>query len=173
MKTVLVALVLLSAAVVSPLTGQGDNEYSRKTLAGLTGVYVSVEHISDEAQRDGLDTTQIRTDVELKLRQAGITVLTQQEWLSTAAAPYLYVNVQAIKNQAHMYAFSADVELRQRATLVRDPSMSVLATTWSATGIIGTVGSQIVASVREDVRDLTDQFINAYLAANPKSPGSR
>jgi len=42
------------------------------------------------------------------------------------------------------------------------------ATTWSATGIIGTVGSQKLGSVRDDVRDLTDQFINAYLAANPK-----
>ncbi len=168
MKTVFAALALLSAAVVSRLVGQGDNESTRNTLAGLTGMYVLVEHIPDEAERDGLDTTQIRTDVELKLRQAGITVLTQQEWLSTAAAPYLYVNVQAIKNRANVYAFSADVELRQRVTLVRNPGMSILATTWSATGIIGTVGSQKLGAVREDVRDLTDQFINAYLAANPK-----
>ena len=168
MKTVLAALTLLSTTVVSPLVGQGDDETSRATLAGLTGVYVLVEQISDEAQRDGLDTTQIRTDVELKLRQAGITVLTRQEWLSTAAAPYLYVNVQVLKNPAKFYVFSANVELGQRATLVHDPSMSVLATTWSATGTIGTVGSQKVGSVREDVRDLTDQFINAYLAANPK-----
>ena len=168
MKAVLAALALLSASVLSPLVGQGHDEASRATLVGLTGVYVLVENIPDEAQRDGLDTTQIRTDVELKLRQAGITVLTQQEGLSTAAAPYLYVNVQVLKNPAKFYAFSADVELRQRVTLVHDPSMSVLATTWSATGTIGTVGSQKLASVREVVRDLTDQFINAYLAANPK-----
>ncbi len=168
MKAVLAPLALLSASVLSPLVAQGDNEGTRATLAGLTGVYVLVEHIPDEAQRDGLDTTQIRTDVELKLRQAGITVLTQQEWLSTAAAPYLYVNVQAIKNSAGIYAFTVDVELRQRVTLIQNPSMRVLAPTWSATGIIGTVGSQKIGSVREDVRDLTDQFINAYLAANPK-----
>ena len=168
MKTVLAVLALLSATVVSRLVGQGDNESTRKTLAGLTGLYVSVQRIPDEMQRDGLDTTQILTDVELKLRQAGITVLTRQEWLSTAAAPYLYVNVQVLKNPAKFYVFSANVELGQRATLVHDPSMSVLATTWSATGTIGTVGSQKVGSVREDVRDLTDQFINAYLAANPK-----
>src|SRR2546425_8239420 len=168
MKTVLAVLALLSATAVSPLVGQGDNEYTRKTLAGLTGVYVSVENIPDEAQHDGLDTTRIRTDVELRLRQAGITVLTRQEWLSTAAAPYLYVNVQVIKNPANFYAYSADVELRQRVTLVHNPATSILAATWSATGIIGTVGSRRVGSLRENVRDLTDRFINAYLAANPK-----
>src|SRR2546426_12771316 len=156
MKTVLAALTLLSAAMVSPLVGQGDDEYTRKTLAGLAGLFVSVEHIADEVQRDGLDTTQIRTDVELKVRQAGITVLTQQEWLSTAAAPYLYVNVQVLKNPAKFYAFSADVELLQRVTLVRNPAMSILAATWSATGTIGTVGSQKLASLRDNVRDLTD-----------------
>ncbi len=85
--TTLAVLALLSATLVSPLVGQEDDESARKTLAGLTRIYVVVEHIPDEAQRDGLDTTQIQTDVELKLRQAGITVLTQQEWLSTAAAP--------------------------------------------------------------------------------------
>ena len=168
MKTVLAALVLVATAVASPLVGQGDNEFTRKTLAGLTGMYVSVVPISDEAQRDGLDATQIRTDVELKLRQAGIAVLTQDEWRSTMGAPYLFVSVQTFKNPAHVYAYSADVELRQLVTLVRDPSKSVLAPTWSATGILGTVGPQKVGSVREDVRDLTDQFINAYLAANPK-----
>ena len=61
-----------------------------------------------------------------------------------------------------------DVELRQRVTLIQNPSMRVLAPTWSAAGVIGTVGYQKLGSLREDVRDLTDQFINAYLAANPK-----
>src|SRR2546426_1004036 len=149
MKTVLAVLALLSATLVSPLVGQEDDEYTRKTLAGLT-MYVLVEHIPDEAERDGLDTTQIRTDVELKLRQAGISVLTHEEWLSTAAAPYLYVNVQVFKNPANFYAYSANVELRQRVTLVHSPSTSALATTWSAHGTIGTVGSQKVGSVRED-----------------------
>src|SRR5207302_10274322 len=120
-----------------------------------------------QMQRDGQNTIKIITDVELKLRQAGITVLPRQEWLSTAAAPFLYVNVQAIKN-TNFYAFSVEVQLRQRVTLVHDPAVLILATTWSATGVIGTVGSKKLSSLRETVRDLTDQFINAYLAANPK-----
>jgi hypothetical protein len=168
MKTVLAALSLLSAAAVSPLVGQGDDEASRATLVGLTGVYVFVERIDDEAQRDGLDTLQVRTDVEVKLRQAGIGVLSEREWVSTAGVPSLYVNIQTVKNEQSVYAFSARIELRQGVTLIRQPSLRRLVTTWSTPGYIGTVGSQKLATLRDDVRDLTDQFINAYLAANPK-----
>src|SRR5207302_7465487 len=168
MKTALAALALLSAAAVSPLVGQGDNDGTRATLAGLTGVYVLVEHIDDDAKRDGLDTLQVRTDVEVKLRQASISVLSEEEQFSTAGAAYLYINIQTAKNKLSVYAFSVRVELRQGVMLIRNQSMRRLATTWSATGTIGTVGSQKLASVREVVRDLTDQFINAYLAANPK-----
>ena len=54
MKTVLAALALLSATVVSRLVGQGDDESARKTLAGLRGVYVAVGiSDSDEVRRDG------------------------------------------------------------------------------------------------------------------------
>jgi|ERR1041385_4021742 hypothetical protein len=168
MKTVLAALTLLFATGVSPLLGQGDDEASRATLVGLPGVYVLVENVDDDAQRDGLDTLQVRTDVEVKLRQAGIRVLSREEWLSTAGVPNLYVNIQTAKNQQNVYAFSVRIELSQGVTLVRQPSPRLLVTTWSTPGVIGTVGSKKLASLRDNVRDQTDQFINAYLAANPK-----
>ena len=137
---------------------------------GLTGVYVLVEHVADEAQRDGLDTLQVRTDVEVKLRQAGIRVLSKEEWLSTAGLPYLYVDISTTKNPLGVYAFSVRVELNQSVTLVRPASQQrlLLAATWSTPGAIGTVGSKKLTALRDEVRDLTDQFINAYLAANPK-----
>jgi hypothetical protein len=168
MKKLLVTLALLFLAVVSPLVGQADDETSRATLVGLPGVYVLVETVADEAQRDGLDTLQVRTDVEVKLRQAGIRVLSKEEWLSTAGAPYLYVNIQTAKNNLRLYAVSVSIDLRQDVTLVREPSLRRLVATWSTPGVLGTVGSHKLATVRDDVRDLVDQFINAYLAANPK-----
>src|ERR1051326_4291773 len=116
MKKLLVTLALLFLAVVSPLVGQADDETSRATLVGLPGVYVLVETVADEAQRDGLDTLQVRTDVEVKLRQAGIRVLSKEEWLSTAGAPYLYVNIQTAKNNLRLYAVSVSIDLRQDVT---------------------------------------------------------
>jgi len=171
MKTVLAALALLSATVVSPLVGQGDDEANRKTLAGLNGVQVWVGSIPDEVQRDGLDTMQIRTDVELKLRQAGIPVPTEQQSLSRVNAPVLYVNIGALKRRPGvvLYAFWANVELHQFVRLTRNPAVTVRVATWSAPGALGMVGQENLRShVRDEIRDQTDRFINAYLAANPK-----
>jgi hypothetical protein len=168
MKTVLAAVALLAAAVASPLLGQGDNEDTRKTLAGLNGVYIYVEEIKDEVQRDGLSQSQTQTDVELRLRQAGITVLTREHYLSMTGTGVLYVNVNALKNSPDLYTYTADVEvqLRQPVRLIRTPSVTVFATpTWSVAVLSA---GATVSSIRDHVRDATDRFINAYLAANPK-----
>ena len=55
-----------------------DGKETRKTLVGLSGVYVLVETIEDDVERDGLSRAQIQTDMELKLREAGIPVLTEE-----------------------------------------------------------------------------------------------
>src|SRR3989449_9257919 len=168
MKTVLAALALLFATAVSPLLGQGDDESTRMTLAGVHGVRVVVRvSASAEVQKDGLSQSQLQTDVEVKLRQTGITVLGQQE---AQSGPWLNVNFSTLNvsstNAMGMYAVCMSTELHQWVRLARNPSVRVWVSTWSATGQFGTTAH--LSSVRERIRDMTDQFINAYLAANPK-----
>src|SRR2546430_11830828 len=122
MKTALAALALLSAAAVSPLVGQGDNDGTRATLAGLTGVYVLVEHIDDDAQRDGLDTLQVRTDVEVKLRQASISVLSEEEQFSTAGAGDPFINNQNPKNKQNVCAVSCPCGRTHGGMVIRHQS---------------------------------------------------
>ena len=172
MKREAAAILLLFTAVTSRLFGQilGDNDNTRNTLVGLRGVCVSVTPIDEDAQRMGLTQIQVQTDVELKLRQAGIPVLTEGEAGSTPGVPYLYVELITLQPRAirNVYAYNVEIELVQTIHLARNSEFG-LGTTWSATGVIGTVGeNNLASSVRETVRDQTDQFINAYLAANPK-----
>ena len=168
MKTALAGLALLSVTAVSPLLGQGDDESTRKTLAGLHRVRVVVQ-LSDsaEVQKDGLSQSQLQTDVEVKLRQTGIIVLSQQE---AQSGPWLNVIVSTLNvsstNTMGMYAVSVSAELHQWVTLARNPSVRVWVSTWSTTGQFGTTAH--LSSVRDIIRDMTDQFINAYLAVNPK-----
>ena|SRR5256885_1808734 len=167
MKTILVALVLLSASVASHLLGQDDNESTRKTLAGLRGIRVlaGVAMDSDQARRDGLSGEQLQTDVELKLREAGVAVLSLQD----SSAPVLTVNVFVLRGSPQrFYAFSIAVEVQETVTLNRNPSVAVWTDTWRTPTTLGTVSVGQLRSVRDNVRDVVDQFINAYLAANPK-----
>ena len=167
MKTVFAALALLSVTVVSQLVGQGE-----ETLAGLKGVSVYVERIKDEVQRDGLEEGQILTDVEVRLRQAGVPVLTKQQSFDSAGSSILDIDVHAVKATAEgvagFYAYHVHIELSQEVRLVRKSSLKVHATTWSAGSTVGVVAADRLRSGRDIVRDQTDQFINAYLAANPK-----
>lgn len=109
----------------------------------------------------------LQTDVELKLRQAGIRVVSRIERLSIPGAPYLYVNVNMLQVPAGVVAYSVHVELVQLVRLERDASTSILGTTWG-TGRVGTVGMSQLSTLRGPVRDCVDKFLNAYLEANPR-----
>ncbi len=72
-------LASLIAFTLAPAILAVDSESTRESLRGIPGVYVLIEHLNPDAESDGLTRTQLRTDVELKLRLAGIKVFTREE----------------------------------------------------------------------------------------------
>jgi hypothetical protein len=139
-----------------------------ETLRGLGGVRVVIESIDPEAERDGLTESLLQTRVELKLRMASIKVFTEEE-ATQSNAPYLYVQVLTMKHSERpIYAFAIDVELKQGVLLSENPQCATVAPTWEAAGRVGTVGERNVRTICENVEELVDEFINAYLAVNPK-----
>jgi hypothetical protein len=160
-RLAMVLLVAVSAAAAQ------DDESERQSLKGLKGVNVLVEDLKAEAERDGLKQTSIQTDVELKLRQAGIAVLTKAEAPAAPGAPCLYISVSTSQSGS-LYGFSIKVELKQNVRLDRDPSMWLPGvTTWSVDAV-GTVGREKLRNLRDGIKDYVDRFINAYLSVNPK-----
>jgi hypothetical protein len=144
----------------------GDDEFSRRSLKGLAGVYVMVEPLGSEVEQGGLTKTSIQTDAELKLRQAGITVLTQAESHKTPGSPALYIHVNGFGGP--LYAFSMIAELYQDVRLDRDPSTWIPgATTWSIDSV-GIARRDNFRIIRDEIKDMVDQFINAYLSVNPR-----
>ena len=115
----------------------------------------------------GLTKSALQTEVDTKLRMAGITVV--DEATLSDGFPTLYVNTTIIEG-SEPWVFSVNLEFEQAATLYRNPSlMTAGAITWHA-GITGKAGSAKIAEVvGSGVKDLTDKFINAYLAANHES----
>lgn len=148
----------------------GDSELSRQTLRGVEGVYVLIEDFKPEVERAGLAKEQLQTDVEVRLRQAGIRVYTHEELLRAQGQPYLYVNAGVILHSDGLVSYGITVEFRQRASLDIN-AVSAPVTTWS-TGGFGTAGILGLHTLRDTVCNFVDQFINAYLSVSPRPAGS-
>lgn len=122
---------------------------------------VVVEAMDPGAERDGLTQSQLRTEVELRLRQARIMV-------GPALTGHLYLNVDTVKSDdGQTYAYNVLIQYMQQVVLARDPKAPIFATTWE-TGGVSMIGANRLRTVRQDVTNHVDQFITAYREQNPK-----
>src|SRR5208337_1836463 len=152
----LVVAFLLLPTVSHALTNE------QKILVGLRGVYVSVADMDPEEEHLGITKAQIQTDVELRLRKAGIRVLTK-----TPGEPSLYVQVTiAYGSNSPIAPYSVLVGLQEWVTL--DRGSRAYGLTWESAYTAGADKRIIEKAIREDLGDRIDYFINDYLAANPK-----
>jgi hypothetical protein len=137
----------------------------RTALVGLKGVYVLVESPKPEAQSLGLTKDQIKTNIELRLRKAGISMLTEKDWLGSPDYPHLSVTVAAI-TRAGSYSYMLQLYLSEFVTLAR--GNRVMGVIWQ-TYRIGIGNEQNTETkTQEQIGDMVDEFINDYMAANPK-----
>lgn len=160
----LLAVVLFLAVPVSAAFAV-DMDVTRQTLRGLSGVYVNVEEVQPNigmhAKRFGLAQDQLRADVERRLRERGIRVLSKDEWLVAPGRPVLYVCVNTHETERFWYAYDIKIELQQMVRMEANPDVRTLATTWSVsmTGMTNVGKLQVI---RDDVGVLVGKFIDAF-----------
>ncbi len=158
----------LTALEKLALSYKGVGTGEKEVLQGLEGVLVIVEDMRPEAEKKGLTRQALQTDTELQLRQYGIKVLTPEECVSTPGGPYLYINVNVIIGGEIYAAAAITVELREEVLLLREPKRTYYgASTWK-TGHVESLGLRRIKEIRGSVKDHVNEFINDYLAANPK-----
>jgi hypothetical protein len=161
----LVVTLLLLPGVSHALTDE------QKALVGLHGVLVRVDAIKPEAERLGLKSSQIKTDAELRLRKAGVRVLTNEEWEKTPGGPYLDVMITTDLGFSRHWAYRVDVSLHEIIPQAIGYDANGFPKTghmWSSKLGESNWGSNI-KEIRGAVGDQIDAFINDYLAANPKN----
>ena len=161
---------LLALAVLALICGNGyaqDVEQTRNSLRGLSGVYVVPENpLEEDAIRGGLSQDTIRKEAELKLRLAGIRVLSREEWEKEPGRPYLQVWPKVLKGGVlGGYIYHISLEFKQYVSLVRSSSIQVFGTTWSVEHMGYTPE---LKDIQDKVNGRIDQFINAYLSVNAK-----
>jgi len=167
---VLIMTSLWLAVHVAPAAAQLDSKNSRKTLAALPGFYVAVEDMDTAAARVGVTAAVIQSDIESKLRSAGIKLYNQDDFKNILEVPQLYVNINELAlhgAQTGLFTYNASAEVRQAIKLSRDPSIASTSVTWRAPATVGTVGSDnLYTALREVVRDQVDLLITAYRDVN-------
>lgn len=141
---------------------------SRESLRGIPGVGVVVEDVSPEAAADGLSQDAIRAAAELILRSKGIRVLTNVERTRLGSAPYLYINVNTLKEELGLYAYAVNVDLKQVVGLLSIKNAQAWGATWSAS-VVGAVGETTLSQIIADaVEPLVKDFANDFLLVNPR-----
>lgn len=152
-----------------------DAAENRIPFHGLGAIGVFVEEIDPEAVKDGLSKEKIKTDVESRLREAGIKVVPVEKCLNLPTSPYLNIVINTVKFVSGLeYVYGTSVQLKQVVSLDRGkevkPRKALLwATTWEKNeGVEITWVKDLAENVREHIDNKVDIFIRDYLVENPK-----
>ena len=125
----------------------------------MPAFHVVVERLAPKIEEAGLTQAQLQSDVQSRLEEAGVP-------LSKEAPVLLYANVAVVCREL-VCAYNVNLEVQQPVHPVLHPEAGpLLATTWN-TGTTGLTDRRL-RSIPERVREQVDQFVKAYLAANPK-----
>ena len=148
----------------------------KSALRGLEGFHVQVEPLNSEIERRGLTSSQIKEDVESRLRLAGISVLSNKECWETKGEPRLIVAVNAIHVKLMdeqggikiVYPYHVEVRVAQLSYLVRPVKRD-----WRKIPAITYVVSFTSVNpdldrVRTMIKCLINTLIKDYLSMNPK-----
>jgi hypothetical protein len=147
--------------VSSPAIRAQGNDRQADTLKGISTITVLVEDLPDSAEVIGLAAEAIQTDVELKLRLAGMRVLTNEEAHKLSGTPLLYVRAGLLTRAE---AAIIEVQLLQNAVLERNGQVALGVITWDRADVVANPTAQ---SIRDRVKDRVDEFLNDWLSVNP------
>jgi hypothetical protein len=166
---ILVTLITFGCALFVPDVSKVPTvTYDQWALASQKGVLVWVKNIDPKIAPLGLTQDQVKKDVELQLRKAGVLVLTEEECRATPGHPSLSVDISIseikIRNDRVGYAYYVGVQLTESVKLAR--GFEATGSIWSI-GAVGAIGKD-ASPIRSSISGFVDKFINDYLAANPK-----
>lgn len=141
--------------------------WGKESLKGLTVFSVSV--VPEPRCTQIIAADRIRTDVELKLRSAGLPL--RERALREDGGADVEVSFGCLPimqgGRSTGWSLSYTVELNQLVNLPR-AGTSVLAVTWSIDSMLVGSPPAIENALRNMIRDSVDEFLNDYFTTNPK-----
>ena len=144
------AVIALTAWAFLPASAQSEG-----VLKGVGGVRLEI--LGDDLP---VPSATLQADVEAQLRQAGIVVDPIR-----AARLRLLIAIFRPEGMPDNYIYSALLQLDEQALTRRGQTNSV---TWQSEVVLGLTRRDDPERFRGSMKSLVQEFVNAYLAANPK-----
>lgn len=169
-QTAILLIVLAVAVTVFAMEVVGQiNKLGEKPLKGIKSIVVDITKLDPDFEKDAPFTrSTIQTDIELKLRMAGIKVVNREEWVNDIQIPWLVITLKTLKvDDLKMYCYYIDIELQDTIHILRNEELCIGGITWNNIGL-GYVGTKKISTIRDRIKDDVDKFINDYLEMNPK-----
>lgn len=151
--------------------GAFDADVSRETLRGLTAFYVLIEELNPNVakyanlQKNQITVQTLKSQVESRLRAAGIRVLSWEEMLRTPEQPILYVSVNTHEYEKFWFAYNILVEVRQAVTLAGQPGRRISGATWSM-NMTGVMNIGQLRTLYDSLGTLLTGFVEAHKKVN-------
>ena len=156
----LMGFLLIVVVTVTHATGERDN------LKGLKGVFMVIDPLSPDLEKRGVSRDELQRRLVVKLREAGIGILSVKNASTTPGQPILQLKVASVKNTTG-HGFLIQLWMNEKVMFERDKNRIVHGITWIQT-TIAFDGELQSRGVYDSVDEVLNEFINDYLAANPK-----
>jgi hypothetical protein len=155
--------VLLLAILTQPLKMDAANDapLDRATLRGLPAVTVVIDTLDKELAHEGLTQDALQSRMEQRLRHAGMPV-------GKDANVFLGLRITQARAKRGPVAVCISIGLYQPVVLSRDKNIKSVTQTWEVVTTLMAEPKALNEASMSSVDELTDRFVAAYQAANPK-----
>jgi hypothetical protein len=156
-------MVLLLAILTQPLQvdAANDGPLDRATLRGLPAVGVVIDKLDKELAHENLTQDALQSRMEKRLRNAGMP-------LGKDANVFLGLRVTQVRAKRGPVAVSISIGLYQPVVLSRDRNIRSVTQTWEVVTTLLAEPKVLFEASMTSVDELTDLFVTAYQAVNPK-----
>jgi hypothetical protein len=156
-------MVLFLAILTQPLKidAASDGPLDRATLRGLPAVTVVIDTLDRELAHDNLTQDALQSRMERRLRNAGMP-------LGKDPKVFLALRVTQVRAKRGPVAVCLSIGLYQSVVLNRDRNITGVTQTWEVVTILMAEPKVLYEASMSGVDELTDRFVAAYQAVNPK-----
>ena len=176
MKRYLSALATLTVLSIPVGVEAQDTEWNRYTLEGLGGVFVRAD-ADGACESAGVTASSLLAESALKLIEADVDVLTEEQMLEHPGLPELRITVECVagagNGTAGTLAYGVSVRVQQSVQMIRDTQVTLPeAVTWYATEIGIASSDDAAAALQGAIDGKIAEFAAAYVAANTEESGN-